>query len=107
MDKVDESGWTALHIAGKIFCVCKHSAVMNSCSPVSAGNEDIVRELVGAGADVNRKNDKGITPLSVMFPLAITLVSSDWSYSDTTQHQSPALTYVGVDAVNVCICAHA
>jgi len=62
---------------------------------------------VGAGADVNRKNDKGITPLSVMFLFAITLVGSDWSYSDTTQHQSPALTYVGVDAVNVCVYAHA
>ncbi|OAX33258.1 ankyrin, partial [Rhizopogon vinicolor AM-OR11-026] len=45
VDKVDAGGWTALHIA------------------VSAGNEEIVRELVGAGADVNRKNDKGITPL--------------------------------------------
>jgi ankyrin repeat protein len=29
----------------------------------SAGHEDIVRELVGAGADVNSRNDKGITPL--------------------------------------------
>ncbi|KAG1866118.1 ankyrin repeat-containing domain protein [Suillus subluteus] len=42
-----------------------------SSSPVSAGQEDVVRELVGAGADVNRKNDKGITPLLVMFPLGI------------------------------------
>ncbi|KAH9966971.1 ankyrin repeat-containing domain protein, partial [Lactifluus volemus] len=44
VDKLDDSGWTALHIA------------------VSAGQEEVVRELVGAGADVNRKNDKGITP---------------------------------------------
>ncbi|KAG1885936.1 ankyrin repeat-containing domain protein [Suillus fuscotomentosus] len=38
---------------------------MNSytSSSVSAGHEDVVRELVGAGAEVNRKNDKGITPL--------------------------------------------
>jgi len=32
---------------------------------VSAGQEEVVKELVGAGADVNRKNDKGITPLFV------------------------------------------
>lgn len=46
---------------------------MNSytSSSVSAGHEDVVRELVGAGAEVNRKNDKGITPLLVMFPLEI------------------------------------
>jgi len=30
---------------------------------VSAGHEDIVRELVGAGANVKATNDKGITPL--------------------------------------------
>ena len=30
---------------------------------VSAGNEDVARELVGAGADVKKPNDKGITPL--------------------------------------------
>jgi ankyrin repeat protein len=72
VDKVDESGWTALHIAGRILEYGKHNAVLKSCSIVSAGNEDIVRELVGAGADINRKNDKGITPLSVMFPLRIT-----------------------------------
>ncbi|KAG1761480.1 ankyrin repeat-containing domain protein [Suillus occidentalis] len=46
IDNVDESGWTAF---------------AHSC----AGHEDVVRELVGAGADVNRKNDKGITPLLV------------------------------------------
>ncbi|KAI0258368.1 ankyrin repeat-containing domain protein, partial [Gloeopeniophorella convolvens] len=45
VDKVDGSGWTPLHIA------------------VSAGQDEVVRELVGAGADVSRKNDKGITPL--------------------------------------------
>lgn len=33
----------------------------------SSGHEEVVRELVGAGADVNGKNDKGITPLFV-FP---------------------------------------
>ncbi|KAF9500082.1 ankyrin, partial [Pleurotus eryngii] len=45
VDKLDSSGWTALHIA------------------VSAGHEEIVRELVGAGADVQCINDKGLTPL--------------------------------------------
>ncbi|KAI0287287.1 hypothetical protein BC826DRAFT_917347, partial [Russula brevipes] len=47
VDKVDDSGWTALQIS------------------VSAGHEEVVSELVGAGADVNRMNDKGITPLFV------------------------------------------
>jgi hypothetical protein len=30
---------------------------------VSAGNEDVVIELVGAGANVKKTNDKGLTPL--------------------------------------------
>jgi hypothetical protein len=64
-----------------------------------------VRELVGAGADVNRKNDKGITPLSVIFPLEIGL--SDWSYSGTMQHQSPALMYVVLVLVDVSVYADA
>ena len=45
VDKPDGSCWTPLHIAS------------------SAGQEEVVRELVGAGADVNKKNDKGLTPL--------------------------------------------
>ncbi|KAA1467138.1 ankyrin, partial [Dentipellis sp. KUC8613] len=45
VDKIDASGWTALHIA------------------VSAGHEDVVKELVGAGADINKRTDKGISPL--------------------------------------------
>ncbi|EPT05608.1 hypothetical protein FOMPIDRAFT_1103033, partial [Fomitopsis schrenkii] len=45
VDRADNSGWTALQIAA------------------SAGHEDVVRELLGAGANVNHKNDKGITPL--------------------------------------------
>jgi hypothetical protein len=40
---------------------------------VSAGQEEVVNELVGAGADVNRKNDKGITPLFVSRALAVCL----------------------------------
>ncbi|KAF9238532.1 ankyrin repeat-containing domain protein, partial [Melanogaster broomeanus] len=48
VDKVDVSSWTALHIA------------------VSAGHLDVVQELVGAGADVNQRNDKGLTPLYVI-----------------------------------------
>ena len=31
----------------------------------SAGNDDVVRELLGAGADVKAVNDKGLTPLCV------------------------------------------
>jgi len=31
--------------------------------PASAGREDVVRYLVGADANVNAKNDKGLTPL--------------------------------------------
>ncbi|KAI0076178.1 ankyrin, partial [Panus rudis PR-1116 ss-1] len=45
IDPADLSGWTPLHIA------------------VSAGHEDVVRELLGAGADVKRTNDKGLTAL--------------------------------------------
>jgi len=36
---------------------------LNTATLVSAGHDDIVQELVGAGADVNVKNDKGLTPL--------------------------------------------
>lgn len=32
---------------------------------VSSGHEEVVRELVGARADVDWKNDKGMTPLFV------------------------------------------
>ncbi|TEB18904.1 ankyrin [Coprinellus micaceus] len=48
VDRSDNSGWTPLHIA------------------VSAGHTEIVQELIGAGADVNRQvptTDKGTTPL--------------------------------------------
>jgi len=45
VDKSDASGWTALHIAA------------------SAGREDVVQELLGAGAGANKPNDKGLTPL--------------------------------------------
>jgi hypothetical protein len=38
---------------------------------VSAGQEDVVRELVGAGADVKRTNDKGLTPLCVSRRLGV------------------------------------
>ena len=41
--------------------------LMNVLTLVSAGQEEVVNELVGAGADVNKKNDKGITPLFVSF----------------------------------------
>ncbi|TFK98228.1 ankyrin repeat-containing domain protein, partial [Pterulicium gracile] len=42
VEAVDASSWTALHIAA------------------SAGQEEVVRLLIGAGADVNRRNDKGM-----------------------------------------------
>lgn len=51
---------------------CRYGQLALLCMPlinililVSAGQEEAVNELVGAGADVNRKNDKGITPLFV------------------------------------------
>ncbi|EPQ53970.1 ankyrin [Gloeophyllum trabeum ATCC 11539] len=40
-------------------------ALTLGCYLVSAGNEDIVRELIGAGADVKKTNNKGLTPLCV------------------------------------------
>jgi 26S proteasome non-ATPase regulatory subunit 10 len=54
VDKLDISGWTPLHIAGML-----HISVCQACTrlmpvTVSAGNDDVVQELVGAGADVNR-----------------------------------------------------
>jgi len=62
VDKIDATGWTALHIAGTPFVITIWS-VPNDPVLVSAGNEDVARELVGAGADVKKPNDKGITPL--------------------------------------------
>lgn len=43
---------------------------------VSAGQEEVVNELVGAGADVNKNNDKGITPLFVSRVLAVCLFTN-------------------------------
>ncbi|KIJ50934.1 hypothetical protein M422DRAFT_44167 [Sphaerobolus stellatus SS14] len=45
VDTADPSGWSALHMSS------------------SAGRENVVRELLGAGADPNKANDKGLTPL--------------------------------------------
>ncbi|KAG6899147.1 hypothetical protein C0993_000254 [Termitomyces sp. T159_Od127] len=64
VDEPDISGWTPLHVAGLVTWlvrVCTQTYLL--LNSVSAGHDDIVKELVGAGADVNRKNDKGITPL--------------------------------------------
>lgn len=38
---------------------------LRSCHLASAGHEEIVRELLGGGADVNARNDKGLTPVYV------------------------------------------
>lgn len=48
-------------------------SLINFLILVSAGQEEVVNELVGAGADVNRKNDKGITPLFVSRTLSVCL----------------------------------
>jgi len=48
-------------------------SLINILILVSAGQEEVVNELVGAGADVKRKNDKGITPLFVSRVLAVYL----------------------------------
>jgi Ankyrin repeats (many copies) len=68
VDKTDDSGWTALHNAGGRDLPCSKISDEICLDLVSAGQEEVVRELVGAGADVNRKNDKGITPLFVIYP---------------------------------------
>jgi 26S proteasome non-ATPase regulatory subunit 10 len=75
VDKTDDSGWTALHIAGGDLPRSKISDEI-CLGLVSAGQEEVVRELVGAGADVKRKNDKGITPLFVIYPWFTVSVSN-------------------------------
>jgi hypothetical protein len=59
---------------------CRYAQLVLLCMPlinililVSAGQEEVVNEVVGAGADVNKKNDKGITPLFVSQVLAVCL----------------------------------
>ena len=37
--------------------------MLNFDTVASAGNEGVVRELLGAGANVKSTNDKGLTPL--------------------------------------------
>jgi ankyrin repeat protein len=61
IDKGDGSNWTPLHIAGKSWTCCIVWPWLMSI--VSAGQEAIVRELIGSGADVKLTNDKGLTPL--------------------------------------------
>lgn len=41
----------------------RHNVLISNFVVVSAGHEEIVRELLGAGADVKQTNDKGLTPL--------------------------------------------
>ncbi|KAJ7590226.1 hypothetical protein C8J56DRAFT_783512, partial [Mycena floridula] len=61
IDKTDGGGWSPLHIAGELSA----SRLIDSIDWIlaSAGHEDVVQDLIGAGADVNKRNDKGITPL--------------------------------------------
>jgi ankyrin repeat protein len=64
VDEPDGSGWTPLHIAGKYDHSNGSRLTLNTWGILaSAGREDIVRYLVGADANVNAKNDKGLTPL--------------------------------------------
>jgi 26S proteasome non-ATPase regulatory subunit 10 len=64
VDQRDASGWSALHIAGDFVNRGGTRFADAECkNAVSAGQEDVVRELVGAGADVSARNNLGITPL--------------------------------------------
>lgn len=54
MDRPDASGWTPLHIAGMQLTSPILLSLDQYYFTVSAGNDEIVQELVGAGADVNR-----------------------------------------------------
>lgn len=58
---------------------------------VSAGQEEVVQELVGAGADVNRKNDKGIAPLFVFLLLSVSVPHMFHDTLGTMRPQSHAL----------------
>lgn len=58
---------------------------------VSAGQEEVVQELVGAGADVNRKNDKGIAPLFVFQFLSVSVPHMLHGTLDTMRPQSHVL----------------
>ncbi|EED82144.1 predicted protein [Postia placenta Mad-698-R] len=50
---------------------CNRDSLVNTKKPqacserylASAGHEEVVKELLGAGANVNARNDKGLTPL--------------------------------------------
>jgi hypothetical protein len=65
--------------------------LINILISVSAGQEEVVNELVGAGADVNRKNDKGITPLFVSRVLAVCFFHAFHGPTGTMQRQSHVL----------------
>lgn len=64
-----------------------------SVSPrsVSAGNEEVAKELVGAGADVNQCTDKGLTPLWVFLSSNMSILTS-FTPQGTTLHQNRVLT---------------
>lgn len=58
VEKSDGLGWTPLHIAGSfvVFFFVLHVDVLICicCTSVSAGHENVVQELIGAGSDVNK-----------------------------------------------------
>jgi 26S proteasome non-ATPase regulatory subunit 10 len=63
VDQPDESGWTPLHIAGKLLGLPEVAGVLIRTPLVSAGHERVVIDLLGAGAEVNKPNDKGLIAL--------------------------------------------
>jgi 26S proteasome non-ATPase regulatory subunit 10 len=63
IDPKDNSGWTPLMIAGKLILL--NLFKIYSLYAVSAGHENVVQDLLGAGANASATNDKGLTPLYV------------------------------------------
>lgn len=66
MDKKDEGGWTPLTIAGWRRPPFPHETeaeALITISAASAGDTEVMRELVGAGANVNATTSLGTTPL--------------------------------------------
>jgi len=69
VEKTDSLGWTALHIAGNfvVFLLHFHVLICICRTLVSAGHENIIQELIGAGADVNKYGVASTSPYSTEF----------------------------------------